>query len=372
MHIDKDLSEKIDCLRFLMVAFIVLFHAITYPLVLHYRGSTLSFSPGPAARFIFFFFSDTFARAGVPFLFIISGFLFFKESAFTQTLHHHKLFSRFRSLFLPLIIWNALWLLALGLAYQCPIFEQFFTSDPLDCIRNPWRLSNCLLGITQPPKLPHLWFVRDLLLLSVLSPIFWWVAKYASYPALALLFPAWLINTSSPPPSFLFQQYGTPLFFLIGAILSVGRWQPRRLLPWISQNKNAQLVFLSFYLILLCSDAWFKAFLPFDAQGNYLHKWSILATILLAWEASFSFPRTLVRFLLRLSPFTFFIYIVHNPILICVKDPIYKFFPPQNDAGFVLYYFGFILFSLCLSIAGGLFLKRYAPSRLFPLLNGCR
>ena len=106
-------SEAITWLRFPLIFFIIMLHC--------YSSVALSGSHTTYFNFIYPF-SLWLGETGVPGFFFISGFLFFlSKKSYTQ-----KLKTRFHTLFIPYILWNAL---LLGLYLIAFLLE--YPQDPL-------------------------------------------------------------------------------------------------------------------------------------------------------------------------------------------------------------------------------------------------
>ena len=108
----------------------------------------------------------------VPFFFLLSGYLFagrFGEVGW----YFRQLKKRFLTLFTPYVIWNcAYWLFATGLVYMQIRLGLESRAGNLDGIL--WRQWDVLgLHPLYCPALGALWFVRCLLVITLLSPIFY-------------------------------------------------------------------------------------------------------------------------------------------------------------------------------------------------------
>lgn len=87
---DKLQSRVIDLLRYPLAVLVVMCHC--------------GFLDGGGIA-VQIFFSETLPHVAVPLFLHFSGYLFFKEGEFDKTLYLRKLKSRFRTLFVPYIIW---------------------------------------------------------------------------------------------------------------------------------------------------------------------------------------------------------------------------------------------------------------------------
>lgn len=99
---------------------------------------------------------DTFGRSSVPLLSVLSG--YFMVNFFSKRPYTTAALSRGRSLIVPMLIWNLIACLLLGFTY--PIW-------------------NALFAITDSSKLIYLTFLRDLFIMSLLTPVLVVCAKKA-------------------------------------------------------------------------------------------------------------------------------------------------------------------------------------------------
>ena len=154
------------------------------------------------------FISKTIAPVCFNAFFFISGMLFFHEDKFNKDIYFGKLKSRCRSLLVPYIAWNALLLLML-----------FLTKD---ITGKPFTFGTSIADIVTTTDNP-LWVIRDIILLSILSPVVYLAIKYYSkmhiYVQTGLLMPLfYCIDKSGWWP----QWLATPaVFFAIGAYFSI-------------------------------------------------------------------------------------------------------------------------------------------------------
>ncbi len=161
------LSRTISFLRFPMIFFILYLHVVL-------RGwSDGHMVPGSVFfgyESVRFFFVESVSRIFVPCFFFISGFLFFYYSDFSGRVYIEKMKRRFRSLLVPYLFWNffviALYFLGQSLissmvSEETKLVADFAWKDWLMCF---WNISD-----GAPINLP-LWFLRDLIGLSILSP----------------------------------------------------------------------------------------------------------------------------------------------------------------------------------------------------------
>lgn len=159
-------SRVISFLRFPLCVAVVFIHiyiwkdGITYPIYDSVR----------------YFFAQIIARVAVPLFFMFSGFLFFfKSEELTFSNYKGKLTKRIRTLLIPYLFWNSTPILYyllgrfLGLGSQYGIGFGF-----IDYIKPFWDNYSPHLngeGIASYPICTPFWYIRDLMVTVLLSPI---------------------------------------------------------------------------------------------------------------------------------------------------------------------------------------------------------
>ena len=182
---DSLLSQTITFLRFPLTAAVVLIHS-TFDRVIVNGVTLVDVGNHPVYTFVKTLFADGFAHVAVPTFFFISGFLFFYRKEFSLQTYKDKLAGRFTSLFIPYVFWNVVVILLRVLTQMLlpemtsggkKMFADYGPSDWLKCF---WTFE----GMDMPVCYPF-WFIRNLMVMVVLSPLIYFLVK-----RLGLLFPA--------------------------------------------------------------------------------------------------------------------------------------------------------------------------------------
>lgn len=108
--------------------------------------------------------------------FLISGYLFFLNvNGFCNITK--KISKRVRSLFVPYILWNSIFVLWYLVLYTMPsVVTRFVNGTIINELKNS-SISEQLYLIFIKPAAFHLWFLRDLMVLVLSSPIIWYATK---------------------------------------------------------------------------------------------------------------------------------------------------------------------------------------------------
>lgn len=168
-------AQAIELLRWPMALLVVCIHADFVKAGLSIQGDLIEMSHSNVAYYIITYISQVLGRIAVPLFFIISGYLFFRNFSEGMSLddkwqwYKRKVKSRVKSLLLPLISWNFLMCLFFAVKQYTPLHRYFPNAD------FDWSIGTVLsapfdFGQGFPLDNP-LWFVRNLFVISLLSPL---------------------------------------------------------------------------------------------------------------------------------------------------------------------------------------------------------
>ena len=136
--------------------------------------------------------SQTLVKVAMPTFFVMSGYLFFANvEQFNKEIYQQKLWRRIKTLLIPYIIWNLL------MAAKLKMFS---------------------LSIFWTPANMPLWFLRDLMIVSLLTPIIYIGVRKLGYWLFVLLLPIYLTGIWAIQPGL--NPYAI-CFFTLGAFLSI-------------------------------------------------------------------------------------------------------------------------------------------------------
>ncbi len=215
-------SKVITALRLPLIVCVVLIHVSLMDLA-HAREAY------PLFFCVNYLTVEVIARTAVPLFFFISGFLFFyKTESFSLSIYKQKLRKRFRTLAIPYVSWNAIVIL---LYIVLQTFLPGLTSgenkpmadfSALDYLAAFWDMkmvdadwSSYHMPINYP-----LWFIRDLMVVVLFSPLVYWLVKRLRGYALAGLAFLWMMAWGMPVTGFSTTAF---FFFAFGAYFSVNK-----------------------------------------------------------------------------------------------------------------------------------------------------
>lgn len=295
---NKYTSAVITWLRFPIVVMIVMLHC--YSVALDKTACQEGFFRAvyPFALWL--------GETGVPLAFFISGYLFFVS----HKTYKEKMNSRFYSLFIPYLFWNSLILLAnvvlMWFGHPMEIARKSISDyTSLDYLNAYWIRGKIQGGNGVPLLCPY-WYIRNLMILCVISPILYYVIKKTRYFFLFLLSVWWMsIPHNAMIPSSL-------LFFSLGSTFAILH---QNILGWLSRYFQPLIV------------VWFL-FSLFDILLHWLHvegalyfhrvalTLNIFVMIWFAYKITQGKVSSMMQFL---SHSSFWVFTVHYPLVSFIK-----------------------------------------------------
>ena len=295
-------------------------------------------------------FGLLFGETGVPAFFFISGFLFF----YSSKVYSQKIQSRVHTLLIPYLFWNGLillayvliWLMGKPMMIMGKSIADYGLVDYLRAFidRGSWDSGN---GV---PMLCPYWYIRNLMVICVFSPIIYYSIRYLKWiPILALL--VWWI--SIPYNGMIASSL---LFFSIGAYFSIEQKNP------IVVLQKYKIAFLCIWAVAFLID-WAHCFMNVP-YALYFHRISLLLNIflLLLVGSSFGNKHYLGREILDKS--AFWIYTMHYPMTIAFGTISAKYLLEAPDWLVFVYYWFTVLCITTLCVISYVILHRLCPKVL--------
>lgn len=207
-------SEFIASSRILMICVLVYHHLFEIPGSTHSPRLSMADTSPFLPEFINSFIHMA-AMTAVPLLSVVSGYLFFhRDSIHIKDLLQRRVFS----VAIPSWIWCFLWLSLAYLLYLTGWFSG--GTQPFDYgFESPgiWTLANGVFGITRQPFAFQFWFVHDLLLTLLLSPLLYFFLLCLGWRLLVVMALLWLVILYPP----VFFSGNVLMFFAVGAWLAL-------------------------------------------------------------------------------------------------------------------------------------------------------
>jgi len=358
---EKLQSQTIDYLRFPLIVAVVFIHSyssvvtiegvdigvdITYPIFDNFR----------------YFISVILAAVAVPLFFFISGFLFFfKINSFNLDVYANKIKKRFHSLVIPYIFWNVLTLFVLFIAHTIPPINSLFSGEKLSII--DYSLSDFFKAFWGGadgvgfPILITFWFIRDLIIIVLFSPLVYFSIRYLQFFPVLLLFFVWFLRMDT---TIGFSSVCW-FFFSAGAYFSINK------LNLVSCFHKISLVTFVFYPIIVVLDLLTKEF----NFNIYIHKIGIILGILFLFNF---ISKNLSEGKLNTSQFlsnaSFFVFAIHEPWLTFIRKILFKILNPNSELSYIFAYFIPPLTIIIIALLMYYILERIIPQFLKIITGG--
>lgn len=283
-------------------------------------------------------FCSLLTEIAVPYFFIISGFFFFRIS-YTVDDYLWMIKKKFHSLFIPFVFWNVI-----GAGFLLFIDAGKIGDSLLSCITN----------LLRSDWYGPLWYVRDLMILMLLYPVYGWLFRINNgilYSVCILIsFYYWIPVDSS------ILSTESILFFLIGGVLS-----------------NCPKAFeyrLPLWSLCLLAFVWFGTcahIIPI--LSVYMHRMNILIGVVVFWQLLNFLGERVRCCIIPLTEYSFLLYVMHAYPMKAIKRLAGAVFYGNDVAALLTYLFLPLLVAVLIYYVGRV-CKRLFPHAFSIVLGG--
>jgi len=353
---NKFLSEKIKFLSFILIIFVVFIHASNYKKAAAWEVTYRAGYTWPIEAFV----SDGVTRVAVPLFFLVSGYLFFLNFNNTRSEIVDKLKKRLKTLLLPYLLWSAGVVLFYFVIQAIPKVGVFFSKE---LIRN-YSTSELLKTIFINPINFQLWFLRDLMVLVLVSPVLYYLIKYLRLTIVILFAFLWLFDIR-------LQVLSTEslLYFTLGAYLSFNKIN----LYFSRLVKYGGYLIIAWLLVLILRITLIEMKLITVFENMLLHKFGIMLGLIALWEFydKMQEGKDMKNYkIYNLLSFSFFVYLFHEPILTIIQKVMLAVTGKSNTM-ILIDYFSSVIITIIISLIVGYLFKKVLPS-VYALSTGNR
>ena len=357
-----ELSRIISFSRITLIVGLVFLHYGSYPNVSVSPFKGVVSQHFETAVFVnsfvlFFFFSV------VPLLSMISGWLFFSFSDNAPAELWTRIRRRFGSLYIPLVLWNLLFVAVLWLVFAVDRSNPVLSALNIDfATARPTQYLNAIFALTQRPIGFQFWFVRDLFVTILVSPVLWLVLKKAPLLGAMALGAVWV--TDFPLP--IFFRTDVLFFFYMGGLIR------QRGVP-LEITRGATLWWFLAYIVAVAIRTLAPHFVGDDAPLLELAtKPMRLMGVLACWGVFQSVALSTVGTrIARYGGFAFFLHAIHFPLIAGVKAGLWPILPAHTQPWMIAHYALSVFLTVSIGMTIGIMLARSAPKQ-FAFLNGGR
>lgn len=300
--------------------------------------------------------SEEIARIAVPLFYFVSGYLFF-NTHFSFKSYISKLRKRVHTLLIPYIFWNLLTLFPFFFAQQ---FFPSITSGNKKLIID-YGIHDWINVFWNDPICYPLWFLRDLMVVVLLSPLVYIFIKQFKLYGLVLLGILWCLGSWSDIAGFSITAF---FFFAFGSYYAINR------IVFIKKFYNLCIPFTIIYLLIITLNVFILS--KHTELLYFTHNMGIIFGLISAISWIYhGITRYGFKLSKNLTNSSFFIYAFHAiPLMLFVKCYV-KYVHPQTEffmiIGYIFIPIGTILFCIAIS----LLVHKYIP-RLASFITGGR
>lgn len=366
MNSEELLSKTINVLRFpLSVGIVFIHNKMDF---IDIQGTSYDFSMWPSVIYSVTLFSEVLPRIAVPLFFLFSGFLFFDKlgGAFSAKIYKSKIRRREKSLLIPYLFWNFVGFLIL-LVQLHPRFASYFPK-----FQNAHVDIESFLGcfwdfnITgDPTETPcpidgPMWYVRELMILCIFSPVIWWLIKKFKVAIVVLLGVVWFFSLGSYVnlPG---MSHQAVFFFHLGAYFSING------INFVERTNEFKSMRYIIWLV--------PVFIIFDVlyhTSDVIHKvWILIGMISAIYLVSRLIRDKKVRESNCLANFSFFLFCSHYLIINKFMKMLVMLIKPMSPQMVLIMYFCVPIFVILICMSIFFLMKKYTPSFL-NIINGGR
>lgn len=355
--ITQNMSERITSLRWLCIILVVLQHSVQWP---YFQSSMADFCFEPVFGWIYMVVEYGLGIGIVPVFFIMSGYLYFEK----PRKYRDTIVKKSRGLLLPIILWTAIvcieYLVLKRWTGEIDRFAFLNSSSPMEWFKGIiGDYSNMMHGGIGVPVLYQFWFIRDLFILSLLSPVINWLLQKIPWiymtVCLALMF--FLISPAVAPHAL--------FFYSLGGLCAIREWNffdiADKYVPWplVIIGAVAAVIFVHTEGIYCGITTHFLAHMP---TFFLLLK---LSKFLIANKKVYEFTR-------KMAPQSMFLYGAHTYMLINVIGMmLVSIIDVTSTFGIIVFFLLLFFVDVCICTAAGIAVRKYLP-KTFSLLSGGR
>jgi hypothetical protein len=363
-----EISRAINFARIALIIGLVFLHYQKFPGASAdpFNGLDLNFHPGvtwATGSILFFFFSV------VPLLSMVSGWLFFSfDAGQAWPAIRRRVKTRFLSLYMPLVIWNVVYLAGIYLLFvthpEHPLLRDLNVNLGTAGLKD---FINAIFGLTAAPIGFQFWFVRDLFLTVLVTPIFWLLLRYIPWIGAVVLCAAWLGNVQ-----FGFFRLDVPFFFYMGALVHLK--QMRLTIP-MSATIALTIAYVALSILRAAAPFWvdFSDPAAHHAVLNIATRAMRIVGVLGCWGVLYRVAQMKWGTILgqNYGGLAFFLHSAHWPALALIKIYLWPYLPAETAPWMLLHYFVSVALTVIFGVGLGKLSATYVP-RFFSLMNGGR
>lgn len=357
------LSKKISFLSLISMLAVVFIHAYNYTDTFLQPHTIITEGLHPVAC-VQYAISNALARFAVPMFFMISGFLFFFDKEFGASVYVKQVKKRCRSVLSVFVIFSIISFVVCHLVFK-------FTGEGVIGMIDERITKNLLYVLFQNPFAFQLWFLAQLFIMSVVSPVIYFLIKKLGVIFPIILACLWFLDKQLVVGGYTLFNSDAYMFFTFGAYVAVKKSDFKTLYQK-TEHKKLWIVSLVLWIIVVTSYTLFSATAE---KSSYIQlimfKLSVLLGMVSVWLSYDRFSVCLLEHPVTktLSENNFMVYLLHEPLLHIIFMSTVTYF--KSDIVHILLYFVLPVIIILLCAYTGKMLRNKCP-RLNSILTGGR
>lgn len=369
-------SQTIDWLRFPLCIVVVFIHNLGYREYQIPIDTFATFNSYDLYNLIRITFSNVLTKIAVPVFFVISGYLFFsKIEKWNYTVYLKKIKTRFKTLFIPYILWNSLFIVITILLKFYAFRENaidniilYFNENKIwnlywEC--NIWNVAKVnWLGSYMPETGPanlSLWYLRNLIVVILFTPLVYIYIKKTKLFGMIILALAYITGIFINIPGISITAF---FFFILGAYMSLNK---RNIVLTFRKIEKPTYFYTFIFLILTIiydglNTKLGNIFFPFYIIGGVICAFNIASRLLEANK---------VRVNRTLAKSSFFIYCIHLIYINYVSEKVIDIALPGDS--FIILLMNYIakpLLTVLICLTIYILMRKYTPKLLNIFMGG--
>ena len=348
---DAGFWKKKAAAGFLMSVLIFFIHLSTF-----YNYSNTGNLMSTVNNILALTFKEGFTRFVVPLYFIIAGALFFRD--YSREKYVPKLRKRVKTLLIPYLMWNVIWMI-FRIVTSYTFISNYFIG------RQKFEITplNILLSLIHHKCNGHFWFVFDLIVFVVFSPVIDFLTRTRKRAICSIAVLMLLSLMGYGIPASIFHTNTSIVYYLIG--VAIGKYGLARFLRPSSQQVRiiSAAVLLGFGVYNVCSFG--------RVEGAALRLLQFVQYIPCGWAfwniCDWIPDDSIVH---RFSDCSFAVYAMHGNVGACITKLLYLILPKSEYVAPVNFVLSVAL--TLLFIKGFCLVTRKYTPRLYEMLMGSR
>lgn len=351
-RISEDISYRIELLRVTCILCVVCVHTPS-PIDVGQE-----FSSGTVEA-VYDFLTYAVFRSATPTLSVISGYLLFKS--FSLSRYHHIVLKKFSTILLPAVIWATGMALLLFAAQGAGLIERrIFDLAGGD----PFVFADAIFGISHLPFNGPIYFLYDIFLCIIISPVLYFILKYLPWTGCLILILFWVSGGSSA----LWLRGDILVGFYAGGLISLEEVD-------LAISKRNAILIIATFLVCCLGVAWHAVIVPQarleQSIAIELAFLRILGPLAMWSYASLMAKTEMARRLRRFGGMALFVFCSHEPLIRLLGRGYFGMTGGHAPAYYPLFYIAAPAAVILFAWTAKMVLERVSP-RSLALLSGGR